>query len=64
MIDRLLEAHQTIIEKVRDGIDKTEESKDWGTNDMLMGDILRRHELQVWFIAEHVVDLPLIEPKS
>lgn len=64
MIDRLLDAHETIIEKVRSGIDKTEASKDWGTNDMLMGDVLRRHELQVWFIAEHVVDLPLIEPKS
>jgi hypothetical protein len=28
---------------------------------MLMGDVLRRHELQVWFVAEHVVDTPLIE---
>ncbi len=64
MIDRLLDAHETIIEKVRDAIEATEESKDWGTNDMLMGDVLRRHELQVWFVAEHVVDLPLIEPKS
>jgi len=24
-----------------------------------MGDVLRRHELQVWFVAEHVVDVPL-----
>lgn len=63
MVDRLLDAHETVIEKVRAAIDKTEKSKDWGTNDMLMGDVLRRHELQVWFVAEHVVDLPLIEPK-
>jgi hypothetical protein len=28
---------------------------------MLMGDVLRRHELQVWFIAEHLVDVELIE---
>ena len=61
MIHRLLDAHETIIEKVRDAIDKTEESKDWGSNDLLMGDVLRRHELQVWFVAEHVVDVPLIE---
>lgn len=27
---------------------------------MLMGDVLRRHELQVWFIAEHLVDVELI----
>ena len=61
MIHRLLNAHETIIEKVRAAIDKTEKAKDWGTNDMLMGDVLRRHELQVWFIAQHVVDEPLIE---
>ena len=28
---------------------------------MLMSDVLRRNELQVWFIAEHVVDVPLVE---
>ena len=61
MIDRLLEAHETIIEKVRDGLDATEKSKDLGTNDLLMGDVLRRHELQVWFLAEHLVDVPLTE---
>jgi starvation-inducible DNA-binding protein len=64
MIDRLLDAHETIIEKVRSAIEATEKSKDWGSNDLLMGDVLRRHELQVWFVAEHVVDLPLIEPRS
>jgi len=25
-----------------------------------MSDVLRRQELQVWFLAEHVVDLPLV----
>src|SRR6187399_3591593 len=34
MIHRLLDAHETIIEKVRDGIDTTEENKDWGSNDI------------------------------
>ena len=61
VISRLLDAHETIIEKVRDGIDKTEESKDMGTNDLLMGDVLRRHEMQVWFVAEHLVEVPLVE---
>ncbi|HYH93357.1 MAG TPA: DNA starvation/stationary phase protection protein [Candidatus Saccharimonadales bacterium] len=60
MIDRTLEAHEIVIAKVRAGITATEESEDWGTNDLLMGDVLRLHELQVWFIAEHVVDVPLI----
>ena len=61
MIDRLLDAHEIIIEKVRKGLDATEKNKDLGTNDLLMGDVLRRHELQVWFIAEHIVDVPLTE---
>ena len=61
VLSRLLDAHETIIEKVRDAIDKTEESKDMGSNDLLMGDVLRRHEMQVWFLAEHVVEVPLVE---
>ena len=61
MIDRLLAAHEEIIGKVRDACEKTEESKDLGTNDLLMGDVLRRHELQVWFLAEHVVEVPLVQ---
>jgi len=60
MIDRTLRAHETVIEKVRDAIEATEEAKDWGTNDLLMGDVLRVHELQVWFLSEHVVDVPLV----
>ena len=61
VLDRLLDAHEIIIEKVRDAIDKTEKNKDLGTNDLLMGDVLRRHEMQVWFIAEHVVRVPVVE---
>src|SRR6476659_7061695 len=41
MIDRTLRAHETIIEKVREAIDATEESEDWGSNDILMSDVLR-----------------------
>jgi starvation-inducible DNA-binding protein len=61
ILDRLLDAHETIVEKVRTAIDKTEKSKDMGSNDLLMGDVLRRHELQVWFLAEHVVEVPLVK---
>jgi starvation-inducible DNA-binding protein len=60
LVDRTLRAHETIIEKVRAAIRPTEESEDWGSNDVLMSDVLRRHELQVWFLAEHVVDVPLL----
>jgi starvation-inducible DNA-binding protein len=61
MLARTLRAHETIIEKVRNALDVTDKNKDWGSNDLLMGDVLRRNELQVWFIAEHIVDMPLVE---
>ena len=60
MLSRLLEAHEIIIEKVRDGIRRTAENGDDGTNDLLMSDVLRTNELQVWFIAEHLVDVPVV----
>jgi starvation-inducible DNA-binding protein len=60
MLSRLLEAHEIIIEKVREAITKTAETRDDGTNDLLMSDVLRTNELQVWFIAEHLVDVPVV----
>ena len=61
MISRLLEAHETIITAVREAIDRTQTSEDWGSNDLLISDVLRRHELQVWFLSEHLVDVPLVD---
>ena len=60
MLSRLLEAHEIVIEKVRDAIRRTGANGDDGTNDLLMSDVLRTNELQVWFIAEHLVDVPLV----
>jgi starvation-inducible DNA-binding protein len=60
MLDRLLTAHEVVIRKVRSAIEATDESKDWSSNDLLMGDVLRTNELQVWFVAEHVVEVPLV----
>ena len=61
MISRLLDAHETMIEFIRKGLEATEKSGDLGTNDLLMGDVLRRHELQTWFLSQHLVDVPLVE---
>jgi starvation-inducible DNA-binding protein len=60
MLSRLLEAHEILIEKVRDAITRTAANRDDGTNDMLMGDVLRTNEMQVWFVAEHLVDVPAV----
>lgn len=61
MVGRLLDAHEVIITVVRAAIEKTAKSGDWGSNDLLMSDVLRRHEVQVWFLSEHLVDIPLVE---
>jgi len=60
MLSRLLEAHEIVITKVRDAITRTTASRDDGTNDLLMGNALRGHELEVWFLAEHLVDTPAV----
>jgi starvation-inducible DNA-binding protein len=64
MLSRLLDAHEVIIKSIRKALDATEKNKDLGTNDLLMGDVLRRHELQVWFLSEHLVDVPLVDERG
>jgi len=60
VISRLLESHEAIITFVNEAIDTTEKNKDWGTNDMLMSDVLRTNQMQVWFVGEHLVDTPIV----
>jgi starvation-inducible DNA-binding protein len=35
------------------------QSGDDGSNDLIVSDAIRRYELQAWFVAEHVVEVPL-----
>ncbi len=60
MLARLLTAHETIITAVREAIEQTAQNGDGGSNDLLMGDLLRTNEQQVWFLAEHLVETPLV----
>jgi len=60
-ISRLLEAHEMILLEARAAARTTADSGDLGTNDLLVSSIIRTNELQVWFIAEHVVDTPLVD---
>ena len=60
MLSRLLEAHELIIGELRMANDKTAANQDSGTNDLLVSQMLRTNELQVWFLAEHLVDTPLV----
>jgi len=59
-ISRLLHAHEIVLKEARAMAKRAAESGDDGTNDLLISDIVRRNELQVWFVAEHVVDTPLV----
>jgi starvation-inducible DNA-binding protein len=54
-ISRLLHAHEIVIKEARAMARRAAEAGDDGTADVLVSDVIRRNELQVWFIAEHVV---------
>jgi starvation-inducible DNA-binding protein len=60
-LSRLLEAHEIIIQEVRESARQAAAAGDDGTNDLLVSDVLRTHEMQVWFLAEHLVDTPLVQ---
>jgi starvation-inducible DNA-binding protein len=60
-ISRLLEAHETILREARTMARQAADSGDDGTNDLLVSDVIRTNELQVWFLAEHLVDVPVVE---
>jgi starvation-inducible DNA-binding protein len=59
-ISRLLDAHELILKQARDYANKASDAGDEGTNDMLISDVVRTNELQVWFISEHLVDVPTV----
>ena len=60
-LSRLLDAHQVIIGEVRKQARRASELGDDGTNDLLVSQVLRTNELQVWFLSEHLVQMPLIK---
>ena len=60
-LSRLLDAHQIIIRECRTLAERASKLGDDGTNDLVVSDVLRGNELQVWFLSEHLVNMPLIE---
>ena len=59
-ISRLLEAHELILTQSRELASTATDKGDDGTNDMLISDVVRTNELQVWFVASHLVPEPLV----
>jgi len=60
-LSRLLDAHQVIIRQARTLARRASALGDDGTNDLVVSDVLRGNELQVWFLSEHLVNMPLVE---
>jgi starvation-inducible DNA-binding protein len=59
-VSRLLTAHEIVLQGARASAKKAAAMGDDGTNDLLVSDVIRTNELQIWFLAEHLVDVPLI----
>ena len=63
-ISRLLHAHEVVLKEARTMAKQASEKGDDGTNDLIVSDVIRTNELQVWFVAEHVVDVPVVRAKG
>ena len=59
-ISRLLTAHEIILQQARAAARNAASLGDDGTNDLLVSGVIRTNELQVWFLAEHLVDTPQV----
>ncbi|GAA0390024.1 DNA starvation/stationary phase protection protein [Microbispora corallina] len=60
MLSRLLEAHETILVASHDAAARAADMGDDGTNDLLVSQVVRTGEMQAWFLAEHLVETPLV----
>lgn len=59
-LSRLLDAHQVIVSQCRELADRADQLGDDGTNDLVVSDVLRSSELQIWFLSQHLVRMPLV----
>lgn len=63
MISRLLEAHEMILMDARSRAREASELGDDGTSDLLASSVVRTNEMQVWFMSEHLVNMPLTDAR-
>jgi len=63
-LSRLIDAHQVVIREARTLARRASAIGDDGTNDLVVSEVLRTNELQVWFLSEHLVNVPLVEAKT
>jgi len=63
-ISRLMDAHQVIVSECRELAERADKLGDDGTNDVVVSDVLRTNELQMWFVSQHVVQSPLVKAEE
>lgn len=54
-IERLLAAHDLVLRATRKAAREADQAGDCGTSDLLVASVVRTNELQVWFLAEHLI---------
>ena len=59
-VSRLLHAHEIVLKEARAMARQAAQEGDDGTNDVIVSNVIRTNEMQAWFVAEHVVDGPLV----
>src|ERR1700757_3100158 len=60
-ISRLLHAHEMVLKEARTMARRAAEGGDDGADDLPVRGVIRGNELQVWFGAEHLVEMPLVQ---
>jgi starvation-inducible DNA-binding protein len=53
-LNRLVEAHETILVEARPLAHQADDDGDDGTNDLIVSSVVRVNELQSWFVGEHL----------
>ena len=54
-LKRLLDAHELVLSEARPMARQAADDGDDGSNDLIVSQVVRTHELQSWFVGEHLV---------
>jgi starvation-inducible DNA-binding protein len=55
-LSRLLHAHEVVLKEARTMAGEADDRGDDGTNDLIVSNVIRTNEQQVWFVSQHLVN--------
>lgn len=61
-ISRLLAGHEEVLRTSHQSAEEAQKGGDDGTNDLIVSNVIRTNEFQVWFLAQHIVPTPATKP--